>query len=308
MKDLFRIKSLFIITLIVMLFLVVWLQEFSFVSAANPENVWVSTNDTITEYTQTGTLITSSISVPYSGGPRPVTESARDLIVDPSDLIHIYNGTFDPYLSTYHITTNTWTHQTHSEWSTVNNVSYGGIARHQNFIFVTDMNTVGDVAQGIVRFDATDGTAQRFANTLEFIDLTVGLDGLLYALQGNEDTVSVYNPSTQAFLRTINLANGVRGIAVNEQGHIFGVSWDGNIYHFDTNGTQLNSKASGTTNLTDIDLTCDGQIVVGARFGEVIFSDESLATVTSFDTGSNPTFVTFSNPRTDCVYLPIVIR
>ena len=169
MDNLFCLKSPLIIALIVIFFLVVRFQELSSVSAANPENVWVSTNNTLTEYTQTGTLITPSITVPNGGGDTP----ARDLIADPNGLIHIFNGTFDPHLSTYDVMTDTWTHQTHSGWSTVNNVSYGGIARYQHFIFVTDMPTFGsleDEATGIVRFDTMNGTSQRLADTLEFID------------------------------------------------------------------------------------------------------------------------------------------
>ena len=104
------------------------------------------------------------------------------------------------------------------------------------------------------------------------------------------------------------MAIDVRGIAVNEQGHIFGASWDDNIYHFDSNGTQLNSKASGTTGLTDIDLTCDGQLIIGSRFGQIIVSDETLTSVTAFSAGSSTTFVAFSNPRISRIYLPTIIR
>ena len=294
------------------LFLIVWLQAFSFVGAANPNDVWVSTNNSIAEYNQSGTLLTSSISVPYDGGARPVTELSRDLIIDPNGAIHIYNGTFDPYLSIYYPITSTWTHETYSGWSTVNNVSYGGIARYQKYIFLTDMTTFGDggadEAKGIVRYDTGNDTFLRFADTIEFIDLNRGLDGLLYALRSDETSVDVYDPLTNNLVRTLNLGTGVRGIAVNEEGDIFGASWDGNIYHFDANGVQLNSVSSGTNDLTDIDITCEGQIAVGARFGEVIFSDESLTTVTFFDTGSSPTFVAFSDPRTSCVYLPVIIR
>jgi hypothetical protein len=275
-------------------------------AAASPENVWVSTDNTIAEYTPSGTLITSSIAVPNGGGDTP----ARDLIVGTNGVLHIYNGTFDPHLSTYFPITTTWTHQTHPGWNTVNNITYGGIARYQDYIFVSDMIVAGDgiTDTGIIRFDTVSDTSQRFADTLEFIDLTLGMDRLLYALRNDESTVNVYNPSTMSSVRTISLASEVRGIAVNEEGHIFGASWDDNIYHFDANGIQLNSKASGTTDLADIDITCDGQLVVGSRFGQVVVSDEALSSVTSFSAGSNTAFVSFSNPRLSCAYLPIVLK
>src|SRR5262249_4859030 len=74
------------------------------------------------EYTSGGTLV-RSLAIP-PGGP---AEDARDLVADSSGNILVYNGTFSPYLSTYS-TSGSWSHQTFAGWSTVNNVSYGGIA------------------------------------------------------------------------------------------------------------------------------------------------------------------------------------
>jgi hypothetical protein len=313
----FRIKSLFLILMIGIFFGTIgFLPVLAQVATPEPaapraagsfNDVWVSTNNgthQITQYTSAGLVISTSITVD-SGGGSSVTEYNRDLVMGGNGLIHVYNGTFSPYLSTYHPITPTWTHKTYSEWSTVNNVSYGGIARHQNFIFVTDMNTAEATAKGIVRFDMDADTAVRFATSVEFIDLTIGMDRLLYALENDEDTVYVYNPVTNGFIKTINLAAGVRGIGVTAAGHIFGASWDDNIYHFDQNGTQLNSIDSGVSDLVDLDITCDGHIVVGSRFGDVIFTDTSLGSVTSFDTGLGQAFVTFSNPRNYCYFFPI---
>jgi len=116
------IRLISIINVIFLILLAAGLQPLSLVSAAEPGNVWVSTgNTTIAEYTPTGTLVTSSVAVPDVGGDTP---RARDLLVDSSDLIRLYNGTFDPYLSTYSPATLTWTnHQTYTGWSTVNNIS-----------------------------------------------------------------------------------------------------------------------------------------------------------------------------------------
>ena len=134
---------------------------------------------------------------------------------------------------------------------------------------------------------------------MEFIDLTMGLDGILYALS-DERTVNAYNPITMDFLWTTTLAQDVRGIAVNEAGDIFGASWGQNIYSFNCDGTQLASINSGTTNLTDIDVSFDGKLVVGTRFDRVILTDESLSSVSSFAVSNNldTTFVAFSTPQT----------
>jgi hypothetical protein len=67
-------------------------------------------------------------------------------------------------------------------WSTINNVTYGGIAAFRNFVYVTDTYSAVGRAKGIVRFDLVNNTAQRFAAEAEVIDLNIGLDGNLYGL------------------------------------------------------------------------------------------------------------------------------
>ncbi|MFB2896140.1 beta strand repeat-containing protein [Aerosakkonemataceae cyanobacterium BLCC-F50] len=288
-----------------------WRQTFpgTFVNGSGTGgNILVSTNQTIGEYTQAGTAVSAAINIPYGAGARPGTESARDIIIDQNNLVFNYNGTFDPFLSIYDRSNSSWNHRTHPGWSTVNNVSYGGIAKYQNFVYATDMITSGpgDTPTGIVRFDLSNNTSARFADTQQYIDLTMGLDGVLYALKDDSSssgrTVDAYDPVTMNLLWTTTLANDARGIAVNENGDIFAAAWDGNIRHFDCDGNQLNFKASGTTNLSDIDVSFDGKIIVGSRFGQVIITDESLASQTSFSVGSDDIFVSFSTPQ-----MPIAI-
>jgi len=102
-------------------------------------NILVSTNgpglqQLLQEYTPGGTLV-QAVEIPPAGA----WEDARDLVADAAGNILVYNGTFDPYLSTY--AAGAWNHQTYSGWSTVNNVSYGGIGLFGNYAFVTDMWT-----------------------------------------------------------------------------------------------------------------------------------------------------------------------
>jgi Ca2+-binding RTX toxin-like protein len=261
-------------------------------------NLLVSTADTVYEYTPDGRQV-QAIAVPYPTGTRPGTETARDVVASGTGELHVYNGTFEPFLSTYASRAGSWTHHTHPGWSTVNNVSYGGIAVFERFLYATDMRTFGDdgadEASGIVRFDTDGFDSARFAERIEFIDLTVGLDGLLYALEYDEQTVRVYDPRTVAPLRTIRLAAGVRGIAVDEAGDIFGASWDDRIYNFGSAGELRASVASGTTNLTDIDLSPAGGLVAGSRFGDVVVTNKALANVRTFSVGGEPTFVAFLN-------------
>src|SRR6185503_15117090 len=110
-------------------------------------------------------------------------------------------------------------------------------------------------------------------------------------------TVQVFDPSSLALMKTINLAKDCRGIAVNAAGHVFCASWDASIYHFDPSGLLLASLQTGIgTELYDIDLAINGAIVVGGRFGEVILTSESLSSKTAFALQSDTAFVAFSTP------------
>src|SRR5262249_43078070 len=151
-------------------------------------------------------------------------DTARDLVQDPGGKVYVYNGTFTPALATYNPSTSSWTQQNYTGWSTVNNVSYGGLGLYQKFIFAHDTTTGGDPAgqsNGVVRFNLSDGTAARFAQGTDFSDVNVGLDGKVYALSGQ--TVSVFDPSSMTLLRTVTLpfGNDYRGVAVNAAGDLF---------------------------------------------------------------------------------------
>ena len=266
-----------------------------------PGNVLVTFDDEVREYTTAGSLV-QTVAVPDNPG---VTESVRDLVLEDDGILHVYNGTFDPLLATLD---GVWTDNTLAGWSTVNNVSYGGIAVIAGLIFVTDMATAGDGApRGIVRFDRTDGfSAIRFSDTVEYIDLTIGLDCVLYALRTDEETLDRFDPLTMGSLGSVTLANDVRAIAVAADGRIFAASWDGNLYHFDSSGAQVDSVASGTNNLTDINLNSTGDLVVGGRFESVRFTTTALDSITGFSlTGFGETFVAHVGGESCIVQDPI---
>ena len=134
-----------------------------------------------------------------------------------------------------------------------------------------------------MRFDAGDSySATRFATAEAYVDVTVGLDGRVYALQDDEQTVDVFEPNTLASFGSVTLANDVRAISVNAAGLIFGASWDDSIYRFDSSGTFQASIASGTQDLTDIDVSTTGDIVVGSRFDTVVQTTEALSSTSRF--------------------------
>lgn len=257
----------------------------------DPGSLLVSVGEQLRTYTPDGMLI-SSEPIPYPGGA-PVTEGARDIVRAENGDIHVFNGTFSPFLSTRRSATGLWEHHTHPGWATVNNVSYGGVGVSGPYVFVTDNLSAG----GLVRFDQDQSFASvGFAQPLGgFIDLTVGRDGLLHALSNNETRVRTFDPETLELIRTTTLGAGVRGIAVDTAGQIFGASWDGSIYHFDINGNTLVSLNGGVGSLMDIDLDPFGNLSIGTRLGGVLFGDVSLRNVTQFSAPFN-TFAAFDAP------------
>jgi hypothetical protein len=299
------------LSLLLMLFLTAPLRA----DLLTPGNVLISTENfsapanMVFEYTAGGTQV-QGFSVPYPGG-RPATEDVRDIATDLAGHVQIYNGTFSPFLTTLTPTAGpgagTYVHNTTAGFSSVANVSFGGTATLGNFAYLSDMATASPGGpNGIVRFDLVTCTNTRFGAGNDYGDVTVGGDGLLYANRNpgggvNASSIDVYNPATTALVRTISLSAAlstadVRGIAVDSAGLLYAAAWDGNIYQVSSTGSVLNSRPSGTSNLTDIDLDNTGRLIVGGRFGNVILTTTSLASQTSFLVGGNPVHVAFVTP------------
>lgn len=279
----------------------------------NSGNILISTEEVLYEYSPGGVFV-QSFAIPYATGPRPVTESARDIAVKLGETdVHVYNGTFTPYVSTLDSSASTWSHETLAGFSTVANVSYGGVAVGGQYVFATDMATAGVGApQGIIRFDS--GGATRFATGIAPIDLNVGLDGLLYAL--HNDQVYIFDPETMAQQQVINLDSTIgsgdyRAVAVNAADQMFVVTWTGTLYKTDSSGSTLlsvNLVGTASGNLTDVDVSDSGMVVVGDSGGGVTITDESLTSPTSFTIGSSTTFVAMAlNPPVGVPISPIAV-
>lgn len=265
-----------------------------------PGNFLVALNDSgvLREYTPAGAVVQSFTFPDFEGG----FHDLRDVVVGPDGNVYAYNGTFTPRMSKLVPSTGTITNQSYAGWSTANNVSYGGIGVFGSGVFVTDMTTAGATEKGIVRFGTTGGSPVRFATDNDYQDLTIGGDGRLYALRGS--TIDVFDPSNNSFVRTFTLASpidgsDVRGIAVSASGNVYAAAWDGSIYAATPSGAFINSRATGGGNLQDIDINDAGQLLVGTRFGQVILTDTTLASQSSFTiTGEPNLHVAFGSPLT----------
>jgi len=271
-------------------------------------NLLISTNNQIYEYTLQGDHV-QHFSVQYPGG-YPPTEYARDIAADTRGNIYVYNGTFYPYMSTYNSSSSSWSHMTYDGFSTVNNVSYGGIDVYGTTVFASDMHTYGGEAQGVVAFDTVTGQAQRFAENTSPIDLTIGLDGLLYTLSPGGSPggriINIYDPSSLAYIDTIDLTDIFgwtehRSIAVDYNGDIFIADWDGEVHHINKAGELIDTITPSCDwigrdihcEFIDIDISENGEIALGTRFGEIILTDTDFSSIFTFDVGESEIFVEF---------------
>ncbi|MFM9963715.1 MAG: beta strand repeat-containing protein [Planctomycetaceae bacterium] len=219
----------------------------------------------IYEFTRAGTLLRQI-------NTRPTDTDWRDVTFDVNGNLAVYNGTFNPVLTTFNPVINTFTDLPGlAGWSTINNLTYGGIAAFGNFVFAADMATAGAGApNGILRFDRVTGVITRFGSSSangpgDVIDLTIGLDGLLYVqapgTSPGGNVVTVYDPTTLQQIRSVDLQADLRAIAVNRTGEIFAVGQSGNVRHYASDGTFINTIVTTLTNpgRFDLDLSQDNR-------------------------------------------------
>lgn len=227
--------------------------------------------------------------------PRNVAqESARDLIQHPLYGLWVFNGTFQPELSQYW--EGGWTSQSFAGWSTSNNLSYGGIASFGDFIYVTDSSTAqGGAAKGIVRFHVHNQVPPaRFLTHSDYIDITTGLDGKLYALRNTYGDLDVIDPQAMTITASLDLGHtsSSRAVVASTTGEIFMASWGGTLYHFDAAGQLRNSVLLGS-GLYDIDIHPEHGLLVSNRWGNVWLVDFELQVTGNFALAQQGAFVAF---------------
>jgi hypothetical protein len=273
------------------------------------DSVLVCSENCIYEYTLQGEAIRT---FPVKRPPVGIAD-ARDIVIDEVGQMFVYNGVFNVYLSRVDSLfgrTDAWLHSTFSGLSTVNNGTYGGIAAKDGFVFLTDMRTLsGGESQGIARYSLSNGVWESFAQGIDPIDLTIGLDGSLYALYPGGSPggrfINEYSPSNLTLIRTISLADIFghtehRAIAVNAASEIIIADWDGDLQKISPAGvllarTNVSTWASGGDSvwLSDVDINSHGVVVLGNAFGKVFVTDDQFSAGYSFGAAQSEVFVTF---------------
>ena len=174
----------------------------------------------VAEFTPGGALV-QTFQFTYGNRAYAPGESLRDVAVDQYGSIFAFNGTANPYLTRYSPATGVFFHKPFLGWSLLPDWTAGGIATYQNFVFVGDQSTAYGMANGLIRFDSTDGSFQRFAEGTDYTDVVIGGDGRLYAFSGRID---IFDPVSMQKEGSVTLPSGVpyaTCIAADKLGRIF---------------------------------------------------------------------------------------
>ncbi|MEO2018765.1 MAG: proprotein convertase P-domain-containing protein [Fuerstiella sp.] len=127
-----------------------------------------------------------------------------------------------------------------------------------------------------------------------FIDVTVGLDDVVYGLSGNQTTVRRYSTTTLALIETINLAASIRTITVDEQGFIYGGDDNGDVFVFNPDGSVLRTASSSVAGLADIQINVSHEILFSDVFGQTSTTDSDFTSFVQLETAGGTSFVSFA--------------
>lgn len=261
-------------------------------AALTPGNILIiQGSNLIREVRPTGAAVQTFV-LSNPAGPGPRTDTVRDAAVLPDGRLATFDGTGQPRLGLLDPVALTYGGPAILGWSTTNTLLGGGIATLGTAAFVTDMQTFGsplEVLNGLIRYDTATGLAARFASGIDFIDVAVGGDRLVYGLPGGffpaGVEVRVYDPGTLGLVRRVDLSgtgpDGVFAIAVNAAGEFFagsGSPGSSVISRHAPDGRALGSLTLPGTGIVGLDLDGDGNLVAISADGRVFLTTEALAT------------------------------
>jgi VCBS repeat-containing protein len=277
-----------------------------------PSNMWVTHYDSLYEYTRSGQLVRILPVEAPPGGRRAGYFAMKDVTVDHSGRIHVLQGDYQlAYISTFDPSTGTWQHHTSPEFTSFyGNAEYGELSTEGDNLYI-----------GLRRFNLLDWTSTSY--TLppfhSLSDVRMGLNGKLYGWNSGSPQYLAYefDPATYVIQREIPLydENNTRihmvGLEVDAGGDIYAADINGRTYHYSPTGSLIGFRKLHDSYPTDLDLSTDGWLIAGHRFGDAggmsvtfsppqVFTVWSIGTFTAFTTyqgtGSStlPQFVTLA--------------
>ena len=266
-------------------------------AAFTPGNVLVASQQQLIEYTHEGVAV-RTVGVPVVAGS---LSGLHDLMVDRNGNVQIYNGTSPAVLTQYDPVINSFSHQPDT-FSVVNVLGFGGLVVAGDFVYVTDWDTGGSPGTGLVRFRVGGGPTT-VVTPGQYMDLTLGRDGKLYALRNDGigsggATVDAFDPVTGAALGSIRLVADASAIAVDAAGDFYAVDQDNPITHFDRTGAIVKTMPDPVGGLVDIDINAQDELVLASHSGEIAFTTTRLESLTRFNHRhqTDQNFVAWADP------------
>lgn len=239
------------------------------------------TPPSLAEFTPEGALIQSWPIVAGSG-------SVRGAAFDAAGRLHVQVGTSAPALFTWDPVTAAWTRRTFAGWSVSECASCGGVAAGEAHVFAVDMATSGTgAANGLIRFPAEGDAVVRFATGVDYSDVALGADGLLYARRANPaaTVVDVFDPAGPTFLRAVSFAHPCVAFEADAAGNLFGV-FGASIVRYAPTGAVLGGRTltiSGS--FVDLARAADGRLVATTTGGQTVILDALGAPIRTFASG-----------------------
>lgn len=252
-----------------------------------PGNILVSNSKRLFEFTRDGMEV-QSIPIPH---PDTGRYDAVDVVIDRFGRAVVLNiAPFDPdYLSFYEPLTEAWSHFRVEAF--LGTTSDGDLSLRGDDVFTKTQRI--DLVGGVITDVVVPGRGVG--------ELTVGLDGLLYALDSGSPRpdVRIVDPESLQLIRELTLRDSlgtrldVRGIAVATDGTIYALGFDGTLFVYDPDGNLLRSAPTLTSRTTDIDLSPGGLLIGSSAEGDVFITDIALPTPTVLTLDRVTTYVGF---------------
>jgi outer membrane protein assembly factor BamB len=251
-------------------------------------NILVIRGEQLLEITADGTPILA-VDIPSASSPRglELLDDGRVAIFD-APVLHIYQPI-----------DGTWQQTSVAGWSSGSNGSYGRIEQVGAYIYATNHAAI---SSNLIRFSVADLSATTVTTSSSYLDLSVGLDGNLYALKSYDGTADVLAPDDLTIIGSRSFGGDARSVSVNASGQLFGMAWSGLLTRYGSNDALQLSLNPGIGNGHDIDLLPDGRIVVGGRSSAIALTNSELGTarVLNLDGASYlQSFVRFVRPGPD---------
>lgn len=283
-------------------FLVVLLARHGAATGLTPGNIVATSGRTVYELDRSG------IEVQRFQLDVPDGSILREPTVLEDGRIAIFNGTGAPVLTLLDPTDASVEEFDAERWDTVPNSTFGGVAAVGPFVFASDGSSVFGNPRGLVRFDVRDGSWVRLREQFQYIDVTLGRDGLLYAVFGlnsNDGVVDVIDPESLAFVERIRLASqssflSLRDVVVPADGDsILSVEHGSGIMRYARDGVFQEALGPGVRFLGDLFLGEDGTLVATARDGKIVLAAEDFGSSVVLDPigGAFPVFATLVPTR-----------